>query len=269
VVDASDRQMSIRRQCDLLGLARSTYYHQPATETTENLKLMRIMDEQHMKHPEFGRRMMTDWLALQGHDVNEKRVQRLMKLMGLQAVYCRPRTTIRNQAHKIYPYLLRGLEINYPDQVWCTDITYIPMAYGFMYLVAIMDWYSRHVLAWQLSNTLEGTFCNETLEEALEHRQPVIFNTDQGAQFTSQAFTSILEERRIQVSMDGRGRALDNVFIERLWRTLKYDNIYLKDYATVVDLRSGLTEFFHFYSQERPHQSLGGQTPWSVYNAAV
>ncbi|MDA1178023.1 MAG: IS3 family transposase [Planctomycetota bacterium] len=247
-MDLSHSGLSIRQQCDLLGLARSTYYHQPATETAENLKLMRIMDEQHMKHPEFGRRMMTAWLALEGHDTNEKRIRRLMKKMGLEAIYRRPRTTIANKAHKIYPYLLRGLEVTYPNQVWCTDITYIPMASGFMYLVAIMDWYSRHVLAWQLSNTLEGSFCNETLEEALESGRPTIFNTDQGAQFTSQAFTSILEKWNIKISMDGRGRAIDNVFIERLWRTLKYDNIYIKGYETVVDLRSGLTDFFHFYN---------------------
>lgn len=261
--------MSIRHQCELLGLPRSTYYHEPATESSENLALMRVMDEQHMKHPEFGRRMMTDWLALQGYVVNEKRVRRLMIKMGLQAVYRRPRTTIANKSHKIYPYLLRDIKITYPDQVWCTDITYIPMAQGFMYLVAIMDWYSRHVIAWQLSNTLEGTFCNETLAEALEGKQPKIFNTDQGSQFTSHAFTSILEEHQIQISMDGRGRALDNVFIERLWRTVKYDNVYLKNYESVVDLRRGLSEFFHFYSQERPHQSLGGRTPWSIYNAAA
>lgn len=226
---------------------------------------MRIMDEQHLKHPEFGRRMMTDWLALQGHPVNVKRVRRLMEKMGLEALYRRPRTTIRDKEHKVYPYLLRGVEITYPNQVWSTDITYIPMSKGFMYLVAIIDWFSRYVIAWRVSNTMEGTFCNETLEESLARDTPVIFNSDQGSQFTSHAFTSILQARQIQISMNGRGRALDNVFIERLWRTVKYDDIYLKDYETVDDLITGLTEFFHFYSYERPHQSLGGRTPWDVY----
>ena len=269
MVSQDDVHFSIRRQCDLLNLPRSTFYHQPVSESEENLQLMRIIDEQFLKHPEFGRRMMTDWLALQGRVVNEKRVRRLMRLMGIEAIYRKPRTSIANKQHRKYPYLLRGLEITRPDQVWSTDITYIPMAGGFMYLVAIMDWYSRHVIAWQLSNTLEGTFCCDTLEEALETGKPEIFNTDQGAQFTSDAFTSRLEEQNIKISMDGRGRALDNVFIERLWRTLKYEHVYLKEYATVTDLRSGLSEYFHFYTRERPHQSLGGKTPWSVYDSAA
>lgn len=230
---------------------------------------MRIIDEQHLKRPTFGRRQMTLWLRNQGHQVNEKRVRRLMQLMGLEAIYCKPRTTLRNKQHKIYPYLLRDLEITRPNQVWSTDITYIPMEKGFMYLAAVMDWYSRHVLSWQVSNTLEGSFCIESLEEALSQAQPEIFNTDQGSQFTSATYTSILESNGIRISMDGRGRALDNVFIERLWRTVKYEEIYLKDYATVDDLISGLSEFFDFYSHERPHQSLNGRTPWSVYETSL
>lgn len=226
---------------------------------------MKLIDEQYLRHPTFGRRQMTGWLRLAGHPVNPKRIRRLMGIMGLSAVYQRPKTTRRNKEHKVYPYLLRDLAVTHPNQVWCSDITYIPMRRGFMYLVAVMDWYSRHVLAWEISNSLESSFCTDVLEEALTLGRPEIFNTDQGSQFTSTAFTSILESQGIRISMDGRGRALDNVFIERLWRTVKYEEIYLKDYDTVDDLISGLDAFFRFYSRERPHQSLNGQTPWSVY----
>jgi len=232
---------------------------------------MRIIDEQHLKHPHMGRLGMTQWLQGQHHHVNIKRVRRLMNLMGLAAIYPRPRTTIPNKEHTIYPYLLRDVEIVRPNQVWSTDITYLPMQKGFMYLVAVMDWYSRHVLSWRVSNSLEGSFCIEALEEALEASSvyPEIFNTDQGSQFTSHAFTSVLKQHGIQISMDGKGRALDNVFVERLWRSLKYEEIYLKEYATVADLFSGLTEYFLYYSNERPHQSLGGRTPSSVYQQAA
>ena len=271
MVDPEDEQLSIRRQCDLLGISRSTYYYKPASETPENLRLMRIIDEQHLKRPHFGRRQMTDWLRLQGHKINVKRVRRLMQVMGLEAIYQRPRTTQRNRQHHVYPYLLRDVEVVRPNQVWAADITYLPMERGFMYLVAVMDWYSRHVLSWQVSNTLEGSFCVEALEDALRTwpKGPEIFNTDQGTQFTSLAFTSVLLERGVQISMNGKGRAMDNVFIERLWRTLKYEEIYLKAYGSVAELISGLTDYFQFYTQERPHQSLGGQTPWSVYHAAA
>lgn len=265
MIDAENGDISIRRQCDLLGLPRSSYYYEPASESQENLRLMRLIDEQYMRHPTFGRRKMTDWLRLQGYGVNPKRIRRLMRIMGLFAVYQKPKTSLRNKQHKVYPYLLSDVPITHPNHVWSTDITYIPMRHGFMYLVAVMDWYSRHVLAWEVSNSLEGSFCNDVLEAALATGKPGIFNTDQGSQFTSNVFTSILESHDIRISMDGRGRALDNVFIERLWRTVKYENIYLKDYETVDDLISGLDEFFHFYSRERPHQSLNGQTPWSVY----
>lgn len=263
--------MSIRRQCDLLGLARATYYLEPAGESLENLKLMRIIDKQHLKRPHMGRLSMTQWLNNKGQHVNIKRVRRLMDLMDLTAIYQAPRTTVRNKEHTIYPYLLRDVKIERPNHVWSTDITYIPMEEGFMYLVAVLDWYSRHVLSWRVSNTLEGSFCIEALEEALETstERPEIFNTDQGSQFTSNAFTWVLKQHQIEISMDGKGRALDNVFVERLWRSLKYEEIYLKEYATVADLINGLTEYFLFYSTERPHQSLGGRTPQSVYKQAA
>ena len=234
----------------------------------ENLKLMRIIDKQHLKRPHMGRLSMTQWLNNKGQHVNIKRVRRLM---DLTAIYQAPRTTVRNKEHTIYPYLLRDVKIERPNHVWSTDITYIPMQEGFMYLVAVLDWYSRHVLSWRVSNTLEGSFCIEALEEALETstERPEIFNTDQGSQFTSNAFTSVLKQHQIEISMDGKGRALDNVFVERLWRSLKYEEIYLKEYATVADLINGLTEYFLFYSTERPHQSLGGRTPQSVYKQAA
>lgn len=271
MVDAAEPQLSIRRQCELLGISRSTYYFEPAGESAENLKLMRVIDEQHLRCPFFGRRQMTDWLRLQGHTVNEKRVHRLMRLMSLEAVFPGKKTTIPSREHRIYPYLLRGVEIVRPNQVWSADITYIPMSEGFMYLVAIIDWYSRHVLSWELSNTMDSNFCIDALQHALEHWpcKPKIFNTDQGSQFTSHAFTSELTSRDIQISMDGKGRALDNVFIERLWRTLKYEEIYLKSYESVAELRNSLVTYFNFYGYERPHQALAGQTPAKVYLTAT
>lgn len=255
----------MRRQCELLGLARSTAYYEPACESEENLFLMRRIDEQYLRTPFYGSRRMAVWLESEGYRVNRKRVQRLMRTMGIAAIYPKRRTTIPGQGHKIYPYLLRNLEITRPDQVWSTDITYIPLRYGFMYLVAIMDWFSRFVLSWRLSNSLEATFCLEALEAALDVRQPEIFNSDQGVQFTSEAFTSRLERQGVAVSMDGRGRALDNVFIERLWRSVKHEDIYLKDYETVDELYEGLTHYFSFYDHERPHQGLQYRTPGEVY----
>jgi putative transposase len=244
---------------------------EPASESPENLKLMRLIDEQHLEHPHMGRKSMTQWLRLQGYDVNIKRVRRLMNLMDLAAIYPRPRTTLRNQEHSVYPYLLRGVSIDRVDQVWSTDITYIPLEQGFMYLTAVLDWHSRYVLSWRLSNTLDNSFCIEALEEALESsgRQPEIFNTDQGVQFTSHAFIAVLKSRDIKVSMDGKGRAIDNVFIERFWRSLKYEDIYLKAYETTTDLYQGLTRYIDFYSTQRPHQSLGGKTPKSIYEQAA
>ena len=230
---------------------------------------MRLIDEQYMRTPFYGSRRMTIWLNTQGHDVNRKRVQRLMRLMGIEAIYPRRKTTQRGSQHKIYPYLLREMEVTRPNQVWATDITYIRMAYGFMYLVAIMDWYSRYVLSWRLSNSLEGSFCVEALEHALSQQCPEIFNSDQGVQFTCESFTKRLEDRGVSISMDSRGRVFDNIFVERLWRTVKYEDIYLKDYESVPDLDAGLTRYFVFYCHERPHQSLNYRTPWEVYQVVA
>jgi putative transposase len=271
LVEPDHQKLSIRRQCELLGLARSSYYLEPARESPDNLQLMRLIDEQHLEHPHVGRKGMTLWLNLQGYNVNIKRVRRLMNLMDLDAIYPRPRTTIRDQAHAVFPYLLRGVTINRINQVWSSDITYIPIESGYMYLTAVIDWYSRHVLSWCLSNSLDSSFCIEALEDALATSgcQPEIFNTDQGVQFTSRNFVGVLKSRGIAISMDGKGRAIDNVYIERLWRSLKYEDIYLKAYETVADLFKGLTRYIEYYSRRRPHQSLGGKTPHSVYKQAV
>ena len=259
--------LSVRRQCELLGVNRSTYYYVPATESPLNLELMQMIDEQYMRTPFYGWPRMTVYVRQQGYLVNHKRVQRLMQKMGIQAIYPKPSLSKGHPGHKIYPYLLRDVDITRPNQVWSTDITYIPLRNGFMYLVAVIDWYSRYVLAWQLSNTLESTFCIEVLQQALQQGRPEIFNTDQGSQFTSIAFTALLQEAEIQISMDGRGRALDNIFIERLWRSVKYEEIYLYRYETVPALIVGLERYFPFYNQERPHQSLDYQTPATVYAA--
>ena len=261
MIDAKHVTLSIQRQCELLGLARSTYYYPAAEESPENLKLMRLLDEQHLQDPFYGSRNLTWCLQQAGYTVNRKRVQRLMRLMGIEATYPRPWTSDPHPEHRIYPYLLRDLVIARRDQVWSADITYIPMPRGFMYLVAILDWHSRYVLAWQLSNTLDSEFCVATLQVALQRGRPEIFNTDQGSQFTSRAFTGVLEQAAIAISMGGRGRALDNVFIERLWRSVKYENVYLHGYETVPALTAGLTEWFDFYCHRRPHQSLEMQTP--------
>ena len=265
MIEPGHADLSVRRQCELLGLHRSNWYYEAVPESALNLKLMRVIDEQYLDTPFYGSRRMTVCLRQRGHAVNRKRVQRLLRLMGLEAIYPKPKTTHRGQGHKIYPYLLRGLSITRPDQVWSADITYVPLQMGFLYLVAVLDWYSRHVISWRLSNSLDNEFCVEALEEALAECRPEIFNTDQGVQFTSQAFTGRLESAGVAISMDGRGRALDNVFIERLWRTVKHENIYLYDYADGWACKSGLTEYFDFYDRERPHQSLDYQTPWEVY----
>jgi putative transposase len=261
--------LSIRRQCELLGLNRSSYYLPPAVESEENLRLMRLIDQQYLKTPFYGSRRMTASLERSGEAVNRKRVQRLMALMGLEALFPRPRTTTANPDARVYPYLLRDRALTRVNEVWSSDITYVPMRHGFMYLTAVIDWYSRYVLSWQLSNTLEGRFCLEALDEALQWGQPEIFNTDQGSQFTSREYTGRLEEAGIAVSRDGRGRALDNVFVERLWRSVKYEDIYIKDYDQVPELEAGLTAYFQFYDEERPHQSLGYQTPGEVHRAGI
>jgi putative transposase len=257
--------LSVSQQCELLGLSRSSYYYEPASETAENLSLMEKIDREYTAHPFLGSRRMTTWLCREGHEVNRKRVQRLMRLMGLEAVYPTPRLSVGGAGHKVYPYLLRNVAIERVDQVWSTDITYIPMPMGFMYLTAVIDWYSRFVLSWRLSNTLDVEFCLEALEEALSRGCPEVFNTDQGAQFTATAYTSRLEAAGAKVSMDGKGRCLDNVFVERLWRTVKYEEVYLWRHETVPTLESGLTRYFGYYNRERCHQSLENRTPAEVY----
>ena len=256
---------SIRRQCRLAGVPRSGFYYEGVPETPENLLLMRLIDEQYMRHPEFGYPRMTDWLRDKGYYVNHKRVARLMCRMGLQAITPGPHTSKPAPDHKIYPYLLRNVEVERVNQVWSTDITYIPMRYGFMFLTAVIEWYSRYVLAWDLSNTLESQFCVAALEQALTQGTPEIFNTDQGSQFTSKDFTDVLLDLKIDISMDGRGRALDNVFIERLWWTVKYEEVYPKAYADGHELYRGLDDYFDYYNNERKHSALGRRTPSDVF----
>ena len=264
-IDFDNPDLSIREQCRLLGLHRSNVYYQPAPETVENLQLMRLMDEEHLRRPARGSRQMVDFLKDLGLGVNRKRIQRLMRKMGIESLAPKPCTTVRNEGHRVYPYLLRSLDIVRPDQVWCCDITYIPMQFGFFYLVAVMDWYSRYVISWRLSNSMDVDFCVEALEEALSKSKPEIFNTDQGSQFTSHEFTGTLKSNDVAISMDGKGRAIDNVMIERLWRTVKYEEVYLKEYVTGTDCYKGLSEYLYYYGHQRRHQSLDRQTPWEVY----
>jgi len=260
--------LSVARQCTLLDLPRSSYYYEPLPTSRENLRLMRLLDEQYTATPFYGSRRMQVALARAGHAVNRKHVQRLMRLMGIEAVGPKPRLSEPHPGHRVYPYLLRGVPIVRVNQVWSTDITYVRLRHGFVYLVAILDWYSRYVLAWDLSVTVDGQFCLAALESALGGCTPEIFNTDQGAQFTASVFTDRLKAAGTQISMDGRGRALDNVFVERLWRSVKYEEVYLKDYGSVPDARAQLGRYFRFYNHERPHQSLAYQTPAAVYAAA-
>lgn len=266
MIEEDHPELSVRRQCELLGLNRSTVYYEPAPETPENLALMSLIDKEYTAHPFFGSRKITQWLIGQGHEVNRKRVQRLMRLMGLEAIYPKPKLSLAGRGHKVYPYLLRNVSIERVNQVWSTDITYIPLTSGFMYLAATIDWYSRYVVSWRLSNTLDGSFCQEMLEEALGRGKPEVFNTDQGVQFTASAWTGRLEQAGVSVSMDGRGRCLDNVFVERLWRSVKYEDVYLKCYERVPELESGLRAYFGFYNGERFHQSLDYRTPAEVYH---
>jgi putative transposase len=266
LVDAEHPQLSICQQCDILGLARSSYYYEPASETPQNLALMKLIDEKYTRHPFTGSRQMTTWLREDKlMEVNRKRVQRLMRLMGIEAIYPKRKLSQPGSGHKIYPYLLRDVAIIRPDQVWSTDITYIPLLNGFMYLAAVIDWYSRFVICWRLSNTLDGSFCLELLDEALSMGKPEVFNTDQGAQFTAEAFTGRLLSKGVKVSMDGKGRCLDNVFVERLWRTVKYEEIYPRCHETVPALYEGLLRYFPFYNCERRHSRLQNRTPAEVY----
>ena len=264
MIDEGHAELSVRRQCALIGLNRSTLYYEPAPETPENLGLMRLIDEQYTRCPFYGSRRIARWLATQGHEVNRKRVQRLLRIMGLEAIHPKPKLSA-GRGHKVYPYLLRGVAVERVNQVWSADITYLPLPSGFMYLAATIDWFSRYVVAWRLSNTLDGAFCTEMLEEALRSGKPEVFNTDQGVQFTAEAFTGRLESAGVAVSMDGRGRALDNVFVERLWRSVKYEDIYIRGYDTVPGLHRGLARYFAFDNDERPHQSLDYRTPAAVY----
>jgi putative transposase len=256
----------VSRQCELVGLARSSYYYAPAGERPENLHLMRLLDEQYTRTPFYGIPRMTAWLQSCGYPVNHKRVARLMRLMGIEALYPKPRLRQSAVGHRIYPYLLHDVVIARPNQVWCTDITYIRLLQGFVYLVAIMDWYSRYVVSWEISNTLDVSFCLAALERALSRAQPEIFNSDQGVQFTSHVFTARLAEAGIRISMDGRGRVFDNIFIERLWRTVKYEHVYLNDYAGGPAVVQGLHDYFRFYNHARLHQALNYQTPAVVYD---
>jgi putative transposase len=257
----------VREQCRLLGFHRSGIYYEPQPETAENLRIMRLLDEEHLRRPASGSRQLVNFLEGQGIVVNRKRIQRLMRKMGIEGLSPKKRTTLAAAGHPIYPYLLRGLKIERPNQVWCSDLTYIPMAQGFMYLVAIMDWFSRHVLAWRLSNSMDAEFCVEALDEALSKASPEIMNTDQGSQFTSHEFTNRLIHKGVAISMDGKGRAIDNVMIERLWRTVKYEEIYLKEYVGGADLHTGLKSYFQYYTSERKHSSLDNQTPIEVYRS--
>jgi putative transposase len=266
-VDRGDAEISMRRQCELLGVNRSGLYYEPSGESDQNLALMRLLDEQYTRTPFYGSRKMVAWLGAQGFNVNRKRVLRLMALMGIEAVYPKPKLSQPGEGHRIYPYLLRGVGVDRVNQVWSTDITYIRMAQGFVYLVAVMDWFSRYVLSWSLSLTMELDFCVGALKSALRRGRPEIFNSDQGAQFTSEKFTGELAAREISISMDGRGRCMDNIFIERLWRSLKYEEVYLKDYETVTEARAGIGRYFRFYNQERLHQSLEYRTPAAIWLA--
>lgn len=261
MVEKDNPALSINKQCKLMGICRATYYYKPKPVSEKDLRLMERIDMQYLKTPFYGYRRMTVFLKREGFSIGFKHVRRLMRLMDLEAIYRRPRTTIHNPDHKIYPYLLKMVPIDHPNQVWATDITYIPMRYGFLYLVVLMDWISRYVLSWKLSNTLEADFCCEALQEALLlYKKPDIHNSDQGSQYTSQEYTKILMDHNIQISMDGRGRFMDNIFVERLWRTVKYEEIYLKAYETVADARAQIGVYFKFYNEERPHAALDYKT---------
>ena len=267
LVDWGHADISLRRQCELLGVNRSGLYYEPLGESEENLTLMRLLDEQYTRTPFYGSRKMVEWLDTQGFEVNRKRVTRLMALLGIEAIYPKPKLSQPGDSHKIYPYLLRGVGVDRVNQVWSTDITYIRMARGFVYLVAVMDWFSRYVLSWRLSLTLELDFCVDALKCALRRGRPEIFNSDQGSQFTSEKFIGELAAREIAISMNGRGRCMDNIFVERLWRSLKYEEVYLKDYGSVTEARAGIERYFRFYNQERLHQSLQYRTPAAIWLA--
>ena len=266
MVDRERPSLSTARQCALLGVARSSLYYRPREASGENLALMQAMDRQRLDTPFYGSRRMKVWLAREGRCVSRKRVRRLMRIMGLRAIYRSPRASRPAPEHRVYPYLLRNARVTRPNQAWAADITFLPMARGFLYLVAVMDWHSRCVVAWRLSNTLEADFCVDALKEALGQGQPEVFNTDQGSQFTSLEFTQALQEHGVKISMDGKGRYNDNIFVERLWRTVKYEEVYLKAYANATEARRELSSYFRFYNDQRPHQALGYRTPAEVFH---
>ena len=266
-----DDCLSISEQCSILDISRSTYYYKPREESEENLDYMKRIDELFLDNPTWGSRQMRDRLRLEFKDrkINRKRIQRLMRLMGIDVLYPKRNLSKKHPEHKIYPYLLRGLEINQPNKVWCTDITYIRLKHGFVYLVAVLDWYSRKVLSWELSNTIDSHFCVSALKKAIDrYGKPEIFNTDQGSQFTSKKFTEVLLEEKIKISMDGKGRALDNIIVERFWRSLKYDEVYIKDYKDMKECHQGISNYINKYNSFRPHSSVGGITPDMAYQAA-
>jgi putative transposase len=265
LIESKHPEIAVYRQCKLLGLSKAAYYYRVIEVSVLNLALMRLIDEQYTRTPFYGVPKMTEWLRQQGYKVNPKRVRRLIRLMGLEAVYPKPWLSKPTKGNKKYPYLLKGLIINRPDHVWSADITYIRLVQGFIYLVAIMDWFSRYVLSWEVSTTLDKEFCLKALEKALRLSRPDIFNSDQGGQFTSTEFTGMIETLGVRISMDSRGRVWDNIFVERLWRTVKYEEVYLKSYSTVKEARDSLTTYFHFYNTERIHESLGYRTPYEIY----
>jgi putative transposase len=269
LIDLTHPKISQRRQCVLLGVARSDLYYAPVAIAPETVALLHALDKTYTDYPFFGSRRLTYWLGTLGYAVNRKRVSRLMRVLGVAAIYPGPRTTIPHPGHRVYPYLLRGMTITRVNHVWSTDITYIRVRGGFVYLTAVLDWASRYVLSWELSNTLEGAFCLSALDRALRVATPQIFNTDQGSQYTSTDFTGRLLEAGVQISMDGRGRALDNIFVERLWRSVKYEEVYLKEYQSMAQAVEGIGAYFRFYNTQRPHQSLGNQTPGAVYAATT
>lgn len=270
MLDRFDRDLSMRKQCALLGIPRSGLYYQKRPESPYNIELMNLIDNEFTAHPFMGVEGMVWYLRDEGKHCGPKRIRRLTRKMGLMPVYPKPNTSRPNKQHQIYPYLLREVVVDRPNQVWAVDITYIRLRHGFAYLVAIIDWYSRTVLSWRLSNTMDSSFCCEALDEALRlYGKPDIFNSDQGCQFTSEAFISRLKAKQISISMDGRGRAFDNIFVERLWRTVKYQNVYIKGYETMQQAQEGLAEYFHYYNHGRLHQSLGYLRPWDVYTGGI
>lgn len=267
MVEENHSKLSIRKQCELLGLSRSVLYYQTTPVPDIDQDIMRLIDEQYLKTPYYGARKMSRWLKSKDYDIGREKTSSLMKKMGLYAIYQKPKISKSHPDHKKYPYLLKGLAVNSPDHVWCTDITYIRMHQGFVYLVAIMDWFSRFVLSWEISNSLDTSFCIEALETALQKGKPKIFNSDQGVQFTSELFTAKLIKNSVKISMDGRGAYWDNIFIERLWRTVKYEEVYIKDYSAPIEVSQNISTYFHFYNHERFHQALNYMTPASLYHA--